>query len=111
MFERLDTQDNIKQLNTSENIIKALKNKDIKLLAKNLYNVFEEVIPEKESIKNIKKELIKNGALNALMTGSGSSVYGIFEDKQSAKKAYMELKDKYETYICTSYNVKKEEMF
>ena len=45
------------------------------------------------------------------MTGSGSSVYGIFEDKQSAKKAYMELKDKYETYICTSYNVKKEEMF
>lgn len=111
MFERLDTQHNIKQLNTSENIIKALKNKDIKLLAKNLYNVFEEVIPEKESIKNIKKELIKNGALNALMTGSGSSVYGIFEDKQSAKKAYMELKDKYETYICTSYNVKKEEMF
>lgn len=111
MFERLDTQDNIKQLNTSENIIKALKNKDIKLLAKSLYNVFEEVIPEKESIKNIKKELIKNGALNALMTGSGSSVYGIFEDKQSAKKAYMELKDKYETYICTSYNVKKEEMF
>ena len=111
MFERLDTQDNIKQLNTSENIIKALKNKDIKLLAKNLYNVFEEVIPEKENIKNIKKELIKNGALNALMTGSGSSVYGIFEDKQSAKKAYMELKDKYETYICTSYNVKKEEMF
>ena len=111
MFERLDTQDNIKQLNTSENIIKALKNKDIKLLAKNLYNVFEEVIPEKESIKNIKKELIKNGALNALMTGSGSSVYGIFEDKQSAKKAYMELKDKYETYICTSNKVKKEEMF
>ena len=111
MFERLDTQHNIKQLNTSENIIKALKNKDIKLLAKNLYNVFEEVIPEKENIKNIKKELIKNGALNALMTGSGSSVYGIFEDKQSAKKAYMELKDKYETYICTSYNVKKEEMF
>ena len=111
MFQKLDTEEGIQQLHTSENIIKALENKDIHLLANNLYNVFEEVIQEKVIIQDIKKELIKNGALQALMTGTGSCVYGIFKDKQSAKNAYIALKDKYQTYICTSYNVKKGEMF
>ena len=111
MFQKLDTEEGIQQLHTSENIIKALENKDIYLLANNLYNVFEEVIQEKGIIQDIKKELIKNGALQALMTGTGSCVYGIFEDKQSAKNAYIALKDRYQTYICTSYNVKKGEMF
>ena len=111
MFQKLDTEEDIQQLHTSENIIKALENKDIYLLANNLYNVFEEVIQEKEIIQQIKKEFIKNGALQALMTGSGSCVYGIFKDKQSAKNAYIALKDKYQTYICVSYNVKKGEMF
>ena len=111
MYQKLDTEEDIQQLHTSENIIKALENKDIYLLANNLYNVFEEVIQEKEIIENVKKELIKSGALQALMTGSGSCVYGIFKDKQSAKDGYIALKDKYLTYICVSYNVKKGEMF
>ena len=108
MFQKLDTEEGILQLHTSENIIKALENKDIHLLADNLYNVFEEVIQEKGIIQDIKKELIKNGALQALMTGTGSCVYGIFKDKQSAKSAYRALKDTYQTYICTSYNTKKQ---
>ena len=111
MFQKLDTEEDIQQLHTTDDIIKALETKDIQLLANNLYNVFEEVIQEKEIIQDIKKELIKNGALQALMTGSGSCVYGIFKDKQSAKDGYIALKDKYLTYICVSYNVKKGEMF
>ena len=39
------------------------------------------------------------------MTGSGSCVYGIFASKEVAKEAYDTLKNKYETYLCTSYNV------
>ena len=35
----------------------------------------------------------------------------LFENKQLAQNAYIALKDKYQTYICTSYNVKKGEMF
>ena len=38
-------------------------------------------------IKDIKAELIKNGALGALMSGSGPTVYGIFEDKRTACRA------------------------
>ena len=41
------------------------------------------------------------------MTGSGSCVYGIFKNRERAKLAYQILKDKYQTYICTSYNSKK----
>ena len=111
MYQKIDAKKDIKQLHTTNAIIKALENKDIQLLSKNLYNVFEEVVQEKEIIQQIKKELIKNGALQALMTGSGSCVYGIFKDKQSAKNAYVTLKKKYQTYICISYNVKKGEMF
>lgn len=111
MYQKLDTEEGIQQLHTSENIIKALENKDIQILSNNLYNVFEEVVQEKEIIQQLKKELIKNGALQALMTGSGSCVYGVFKDKQSAKNAYITLKDRYQTYICTSYNVKRGECF
>lgn len=103
MYNRLDEKE-IKQKDTTKKIIKALENHDIKILSNNLYNVFEEVIENKGIIKELKEELIKYGAISSLMTGSGSAVYGIFKDKQTAKNAYEKLKDKYNTYICTSYN-------
>ena len=103
MYNRLDEKE-IKQKDTTKKIIKALENHDIKILSNNLYNVFEEVIENKEIIKELKEELIKYGAISSLMTGSGSAVYGIFKDKDTAKNAYGRLKDKYNTYICTSYN-------
>ena len=68
-------------------------------------------MPDKQLFQNLKEELLKNGAIGALMTGSGSCVFGIFENKQKAKKAYKALKEKYEVYYCTSYNSKREEMF
>lgn len=42
------------------------------------------------------------------MTGSGSCVYGIFKNKQTAKVVYNTLKQQYETYICSSYNSIRE---
>lgn len=45
------------------------------------------------------------------MTGSGSCVYGIFKDKKIAKQAYDSLKQKYETYICSSYNSLRKPKF
>ena len=58
------------------------------LVADKLYNIFENVIFktcfEAESIKN---SLLELGATHALMSGSGPSVYGIFNDKASAERA------------------------
>lgn len=111
MYQKLDSQENRIIIDTSDNIISALQNNDIKLLSDSLYNTFETVIEEKHIIEELKKELTLSGALGALMTGSGSCVYGIFENKKTAKLAYLKLKEKYETYLCISYNSKKEEIF
>ncbi len=54
--------------------------------AKGLYNVFELLYGD-ERIMRIKQDLLRCGALGAGMTGSGSAVFGIFPDHDSAKKA------------------------
>ena len=74
-------------------------------------NVFEDTIQDRKLIDNIKDEFMKNGAIGSLMTGSGSCVYGIFINKQVAKIAYKKLKQKYQAYICISYNSKRRETF
>ncbi len=91
MFKKLDERDKILTIDNSKNVVKALKDNNIELLSNNLYNTFEEVL----DLKSIKDELIKNKALGALLSGSGSCVYGIFKNKQDAKFAYNNLKYKY----------------
>lgn len=108
MFQKLDCEKEIKQPDDTETIIKALKIQDLEMLSKYLYNVFEAVIGEKETIQNLKQELLENGALGSLMSGSGSCVYGLFSDKKTAQFAYQKLKEKYEIYLCSSYHAKKE---
>ncbi len=55
-------------------------------LASNMYNVFE-VIYADPRITAVKKELTEAGALGACMTGSGSAVFGIFDDIADAQAA------------------------
>lgn len=107
MYKKIDTK-KIWQKDTTKEIVKALEKSNIEMLASNLYNAFEDVIDKKELIQSIKQQLINNGAISSLMTGSGSAVYGIFKDKDTAKTAYESLKYKYQTYICTSYNSKND---
>ena len=59
-----------------------------------------EVVVEKEysSIKNIKRFLIERGAKKAMMTGSGSAVFGIFNDKNSLIIAFREAKKQFKSY-------------
>lgn len=106
MFKKLDNREKITEIDNGKNVIKALENNDIELLSDNLYNTFEKVV----EAENIKAEFIKNRALGALLTGSGSCVFGIFKNREDAKFAYKNLKNKYKTYICTSYNSLREEI-
>jgi 4-diphosphocytidyl-2-C-methyl-D-erythritol kinase len=50
-------------------------------------------------IKKIKEQLYKTGALFSLMTGSGSSVFGIFENLKAANMARNSFQNNYFTYI------------
>ena len=58
---------------------------------KRLYNVFERLYCD-ERIEQIKSELTDAGALGACLTGSGSAVFGIFDDKEKAERAMAQIK-------------------
>lgn len=56
-------------------------------------NVLESVtVPAYPVIREIKEHMIRNGAENALMSGSGPTVFGIFKDRGTAGEAFRELK-------------------
>lgn len=92
--------DNIKKRPSNELLIDAIKRDDIEIVSNNLVNVLEEVTISKcNSIKGIKDIMINYGALGVLMSGSGPSVFGIFNEKD-IKVCYEELrKDMTDVYI------------
>ena len=104
MYKRLDEIGYKTKENKTAEIIEALKENNIEKLANNLYNIFEIAIENQNILNEIKNELREKEALGALLTGSGACIYGIYNDKGKIRKAYKELKDKYETYICVPYN-------
>jgi len=82
-------------------VIEAINDRKIDTLAKNMKNVLETVTAEKyQIIHNIKEKLVKLGALGSLMSGSGPSVFGIFEDRKTAEKAYNTINnEKWECFL------------
>ena len=68
----------------TEHMIKAIRTKDIALLAKSCGNTFEDAIALSD-VSRAKEALLEDGALCAVMTGSGSAVFGIFAQKEQAE--------------------------
>ncbi len=74
-------------------MINAITNKDLSGVCSALYNKFEDVIIEEhKGITEIKKILSSCGAIGALMSGSGPSVFGIFDDDSMAENALNKLR-------------------
>lgn len=63
LYKKIDKQSNKKQSNYANKIKEAFEQNQLEIIANHLYNVFEEVIEEKELIQTIKKELIQEGAV------------------------------------------------
>lgn len=57
-------------------------------------NIFEQVTSIID-VFDIKKRMLTNGAENAVMSGSGSAVFGIFKDSEAAAKCSEKLKNIY----------------
>ena len=73
--------------------IAALEQNDLYGMAARMGNVLETVtIPSYPVIEDIKKEIKRMGAVNAMMSGSGPTVFGLFDDRGKARKAYEKLK-------------------
>lgn len=87
--------DEIEKRPDIEGIISAIKNGNLYTMASLLYNVMEDVTaPEYPIIKDIKEVMINGGALNSIMSGSGPTVFGLFDDKEKAQKVAEDLEKK-----------------
>lgn len=84
-------------------VIAALEGGDLGGVARRLYNVFEDVLPRRcgGEIREIKKELVGCGALGAAMSGTGPSVFGIFDCPACAQDALAALARTYRNVFLT----------
>lgn len=92
VYEALDAK-TITEHPDIDGIIQGLTDGSLKDIAASMGNVLEQVtIGEYPIIEEIKNTMKEAGALNAMMSGSGPTVFGIFEERQKAKKAQQMIK-------------------
>lgn len=89
--------------------IKAIQENNSNKMIKNMGNVLESVtIPAYPVIDEIKQCMMENGALGAMMSGSGPTVFGIFSNKKDATKAKEIIKERQIAklvYVANFFNV------
>ncbi len=97
-----------------DGLIAAIKSRNIYQVSERLGNVLETVtIQEYPVIADIKEKLKELGAVNALMSGSGPTVFGIFTNPIAASNAYEELRYgesrnlAKQVYLTNFYNTKE----
>lgn len=86
-----------------EEMCQNLSAQDLTAIGEGLCNVFEEALPEKNRaiVDEIKHIMLEYGALGSAMSGSGSSVFGIFDDKYDSQKCFDTLKKDFDdVYLC-----------
>lgn len=86
VYEAIDSKI-IKKRPDNKLLIRLLKENNIELLSKNMYNVLESITKEKYPIINeIEEIMINNRALGAMMSGSGPTVFGLYNNEEDAEK-------------------------
>ena len=103
VYQGLDL-DNIKDRPDNKLLIKCLEEGNIKLLSENMVNVLESVTSKMhEEILDIEKIMLDNNALGSMMSGSGPTVFGLFEKEEDAIKGKEKLLKKYnQVYVVRS---------
>ena len=83
---------------------RALTAGNLGAVAQQMGNVFEEVLTAEESreIAYLKDVMLRCGALNAVMTGSGPTVFGLFAQKEQAEHAAQVLRSRYAQLFLTT---------
>lgn len=96
LFGRVDVRRIVRRPDTA-GLIAALEAGDLTGVARRMYNVFEDVMEPRRrgEIEAIKAVMVDCGALGASMSGSGPTVFGLFEDRQGAQEACARLSELY----------------
>ena len=110
VYEKLDSCE-IKEHPDIDDILDGLKNQDLEQVAASLGNVLEKVTVEAYPvIAQIKECMMEAGALGAMMSGSGPTVFGIFRDRRTAKEAFTKVKAQNlakQIYLANVHNVRR----
>ena len=94
VYEALDARKGLNHPDINR-LIEGLETGNLPYIASAMGNVLEEVtIPLHPVIEDIKNEMKTAGALNAMMSGSGPTVFGLFENKAQARKAQEKIRNK-----------------
>ena len=89
-YKSKPTKKNVKDM------MRAINKKDVKRISENVYNDFDAIIEKKFMIvREIKTSFKKFGALGSMVSGSGPTVFGLFDSIYPAREAYFKLKDLY----------------
>ncbi len=101
VYKALDIDKIYKHPNT-KSLIKAIEQNDIKYISENMKNVLENVTLKKHTIlRDIKEKMVKMGAMGSMMSGSGPSIFGFFDDILKAQRCYEYFKEKYKDVFIT----------
>lgn len=110
VYEKLDSQV-IEKHPDIDGILAGLEAGDLSKICDSMGNVLEKVTiedyPEIEQIKNAMKE---SGAINAMMSGSGPTVFGIFAERRLAKAAQRKLREQNlakQIYVANVHNTRR----
>lgn len=110
VYEKFDALKDVEHPDI-DRLMLGLENGNLAEVAASIGNVLEGVtIDLYPVIENIKQVMKQEGALNAMMSGSGPTVFGIFEDRRTAKKAYNVLKEKKlakQIYVTNIHNTRR----
>ena len=111
VYEKLDAQEVTKHPDI-DGILLGLQTGDLEKITSSMGNVLENVtITEYPQIERIKDVMKEEGALNAMMSGSGPTVFGIYDDKILARRAAARIREEQlakQVHVTTMHNVRRK---
>lgn len=95
-----------------DGLVRDIRRQDLHAIAADMGNVLESVtVPNYPVIGRIREQMIQTGAVCAMMSGSGPTVFGLFEDEDTAEQAYRRMRDSRlarQVYLTTIYNNRRK---
>ena len=95
LFQKLDRAP-LRAHPDTAGLLEAVTAGDLRALCRRMYNVFEDVDDRHlRAVSELRGRLLDHRALGAMMTGTGSAVFGVFERQADAESACAALRDSY----------------
>ena len=103
LFRKLD-QMSLRRHPDTAGLVAAIREGQLGQICRRMYNVFEDVDDRRmRTVADIKSRLLDAGALGAVMTGTGSAVFGVFSPGQALEGVCALLRKEYgfcESAVC-----------